>query len=80
MSEDVTDAETGKPVIDSNGERIGTVERVTDGTPLVDPAPGLRPIVIRALGWKDVQADVYPIRSPTIDTVTPAAIHLRSNL
>lgn len=80
MSEEVSHTEIGKPVIDSNGERIGTVERVDEGTPLVDREPGLGQTVIQALGWKEVQADVYPIRPPTIETVTSAAIYLRSNL
>lgn len=79
MSTKVTTDDEGKEVIDANGDRIGTVEEVDDGTALVDPVPEVSPIVVRALGWVD-KPEVYPLRNPSIDTITESTIHLRSNL
>ena len=79
MTAEVTDDETGKAVIDSNGERIGTVESVNDGTAFVDPKSGLNATVTRAFGWND-DRDGYPLREQSIESITASAIHLRSNL
>lgn len=79
MGANVTDEEEGKAVIDANGEWIGTVRAVEDGTALVDPAGELDSIVTRALGWAG-GPDVYPLHDPTIETITESSIRLRSNL
>lgn len=79
MTASVTAEEEGKPVIDANGERIGTVRRVDDGTALVEPGAEINPTVTRALGWFD-EPDVVPLREQSINTITDSVIHLRSNL
>lgn len=79
MTVTVTTDEVGKPVIDANGERIGTVRRVDDGTALVEPGAEINPTVTRALGWLD-EADVVPLREQSINRITDSTIRLRSNL
>lgn len=79
MTANVTTEDEGKPVIDANGERIGTVRAVDDETVLVDPVSGVDPTVTRALGWME-DAGVLPLREQSIDTITESRIRLRSNL
>lgn len=79
MASTVSEAEAGKAIIDSNGERIGTVEAVKGGTALVDPADDLNPTVTVAFGWK-ADSDRYPLREQSIESITADAIYLRSNL
>lgn len=79
MTANVTVEDEGKDVIDANGDRIGTVSAVDDGTALVDPVSEINTTVRRALGWSD-EPDVYPLREQSIDAITESTIHLRSNL
>ena len=79
MGANVTVEDEGKAVIDANGEWLGTVRTVEDGTALVDPAGQLDPTVTRALGWTN-GPDVYPLHAPSIEIITESSIRLRSNL
>lgn len=79
MSANVTTEDEGKPVIDANGDRIGTVTDVTDGTVLVEPVSGVNSTVSRALG-RIGEPGVLPLREQSIDSVTESQIRLRSNL
>ncbi|MDG5778504.1 hypothetical protein VB773_11950 [Haloarculaceae archaeon H-GB2-1] len=72
-------ADEGKPVVDSNGERIATIERVDEGVPLVDPKSEIDPTTARALGWTS-DSSLYELRHQSIGTVTDAAVHLETNL
>lgn len=79
MPTTVTAADEGKPVIDSNGDRLGTVAVVEEDVAFVEPDGRIRPAVVAALGWSGEQQD-YPLRNTAIATVTESGIHLRSNL
>lgn len=79
MSHHVDLDDAGKAVIDSNGERVATVELVCDGTPFVRPAPGTDRILTRAMGWHEGHTP-HPLKAPFIESVTGGAIYLRSNL
>jgi len=80
VTQTVAAADRGKPVIDANGERIATVQRIDDGTVLVDPVPEIGPATTRALGWTDDHDDLVPLRPQSIDTVTDGTVRLESNL
>jgi hypothetical protein len=75
----VTLEDEGKRVIDANGDRLGTVERVEDGTPLVDPDEDVSTMTAVVLGWKGDE-EPYPLGSLHIESVSEEAIHLKSNL
>lgn len=79
MTATVTVDDEGKRVIDANGDRIGTVERVRDGTALVVPRGEVNPTVTRALGWSD-DPEVVPLRPQAIASISESAIRLRANL
>ena len=79
MTANVSEEDEGKPVIDANGDRVGTVDEVEDGTALVDPAAEVDPMLTRIFGWID-DRDVLRVSEQSIDTVTDSQVRLRSNL
>jgi len=75
--DEVTKRDEGKPVIDANGDYLGTVERVEDGTAFVDPHEDIPALAKRVLGWREGVCTLTNIR---IDAITDERIHLRGNL
>lgn len=80
MSTDTTIDESlkGKNVINAHGEKIGVVSGVKNGTPYVDPDPGLTDRLKTALGWDDVDEGDHPLREESIERITDDGVHLRS--
>lgn len=76
----VTDDEAGKAVVNSEGEQIGVVASVRDGTAYVDPDPGITDRVMSTLGWASVDEDHYPLEEAKIETITSDEIWLREEL
>jgi hypothetical protein len=79
MSSHVSPSDEGKPVIDANGDRLGTVERVVDGTAFVEPNDDVSTFATLVLGWDDTDGS-YPLEDLRIDTVSDDWIRLKSNL
>ncbi|WP_299334180.1 PRC-barrel domain containing protein [Haloplanus sp.] len=79
MARTVTDADDGKPVVDSDGEQIGQVSRIQDGTAYVAPEEGLTDTIRSALGWDDGVQDDYALHAGRIDQVTDVEIRLNDN-
>ncbi|WP_232687877.1 PRC-barrel domain containing protein [Halobacterium zhouii] len=73
---EITNAAAGKRVVDSNGNDIGVVSRVRDGTPYVQPEPGLSDAMRSKLGWGHVEKDAYPLASSEVQTVTSDEIRI----
>lgn len=78
MATTITDDETGKPVVDSDGNQIGVVTSVEHGTAYVDPDPGVTEKLLSKLGWSDSDEEDYPLQEARIDAVTDDEIRLRS--
>ncbi|WP_227375453.1 PRC-barrel domain containing protein [Haladaptatus halobius] len=75
MSIEVTEDDDGLGlVVAGNGDHIGIVDEVRDGTAHVgrDPDIGLN------LGWGPTEQETYPLRNDAVDTITDEAIHLRN--
>jgi len=72
----VSDDDQGKPIVDSNGEKIGIVSEVRAGTAYVDPDPGVTDTVMSKLGWGDSDEDDYPLPGSEIAVVTDDEIRL----
>lgn len=66
--------------MDASGEAVGMVKTVRDGTPIVEPDPGVTDTIKTKLGWDDVDADDYPLPETAIERITDDAIHLRRTL
>lgn len=78
MATTITDDETGKPVVDSDGNQIGVVSAVEHGTAIVDPDPGITDKLLGKLGWDNSDEEDYPLQEARIDTITDDEIRLRS--
>ncbi|MHB9286507.1 PRC-barrel domain-containing protein [Halobacteriales archaeon Cl-PHB] len=79
MDTSLSAADAGKSVIDSNGDRLGTIERVTETGAMVSPADDVSQTVSMSLGWA-FDTPPHTLRCPSIDAVAPEAVYLRSNL
>lgn len=75
----ITGDEEGKVVKDANGDHIGTVTEVDEGTMYVEPVPDVNATVRRVLGWNE-ESDGYPLRDQSIATISESVVRLRSNL
>jgi hypothetical protein len=72
-----TDDDEGKPVVNAEGEQIGVVAAVRQGTAYVDPDPTITDQITSKLGWADVDEDHYPLDETKIETITVDEIRLR---
>ena len=72
----VTDADEGKAVVDSHGEKIGMITEVKSGTAYVNADPGLAESIRSKLGWADADEDDYPLENDRIHTVTDDEVRL----
>lgn len=79
MCPNLSSDETGKPVIDSNGQVIATVVKVEEGVPYVDPNDDVDPTASHILGWHGDDG-IYRLKPTHVDTVTDADVQLRCNL
>lgn len=66
----------GTPVVNSDGEQIGVVTAVEDGTVYVEPNPGLTDSLRARLGWENVDTNDYPLAESEIRSVTDDEIRL----
>lgn len=74
----ITDAEEGKQVVDQDGNTVGRVVDVADGTAHVDPDPDITDTVMSKLGWGDSDEETYALDSRSIDEVTDDEVRLGS--
>jgi len=70
----------GKRVMNEEGEEIGVVTAVRDGTAYVDPDPGLTEKITATLGWADPDEDDYPLPEDSIERITDDEVHIRSEI
>lgn len=78
MARELTDSESGKEIVTPDGDPVGTVASVRDGTAYVDPDPEAPETVVATLGWDDLDGDDgYPLPRTAVDEVTPETIRLR---
>lgn len=80
MSTTLTDDETGKDVVDDQGNKIGIVSTVQDGTLHVTPDPDITDKIRAKLGWGDTDEDAYTIEERRVVTVTDDEVRLRGDL
>ena len=78
MSE-ITDGDQGKSVIDRNGDHVGIVSDVSDGTAYVEPDDDVPGALKSKLGWGASEKDEYALREDAIDEVTEEAVRLREH-
>ena len=76
----ITEDDTGKPVVNSAGEKVGMITGVEAGTAYVDPDPGITESIRSKLGWSKVDQDDFALQGDRIDTITDDEVRLRSDL
>lgn len=76
----ITESDDGKRVVNADGEVVGLVSGVRDGTAYVDPDPGIAERVTARLGWDDVDDEDYPLEPSKIETITDEEIRLKREL
>ena len=74
---EITDDDQGKSVIDRDGNHVGLVSDVSDGTAYVEPDDDVPGQLKSKLGWGGSNKDQYALRNDAIDEVTADAVHLR---
>lgn len=74
----ITESEEGKPVVDSDGNKVGIVSSVEHGTAYVDPDPGITEKLLSKMGWEDTDEEDYPLQEARVASVTDDEIRLRS--
>lgn len=76
----ITEREEGKRVVNAEGERIGVVSGVRDGTAYVDPDPNVGERLMSMLGWEHIDEDDYPLDHEQIDTIDEDEIRLKRDI
>lgn len=71
-----TDEDEGKPVVNSDGTKIGMISDVRGSRAYVDPDPGLTDQIKSKLGWGDVDEDDYVLDEDKVETVTNDEVRL----
>ena len=61
MHRELTARDEGKPVVDANGEPIGTVSVVENDGAYIDPDPGLADKIRTQLGEGSPDNEAYPL-------------------
>jgi sporulation protein YlmC with PRC-barrel domain len=72
----LTESDKGKSVINQDGDTIGRVMDVENGTAHVDPDPGLADTIMSKLGWSDKDTDTYRLESKRVESVTEDEIRV----
>lgn len=72
----LTEADEGKKVVDSDGNKIGMITGFRGGRAYVDPDPDLTDSIRSKLGWTEADEDDYPLSEDRVETITDDEIRL----
>lgn len=73
---DLSERDEGKPVVNEAGDKIGMISEVRGGTAHVDPDPGMMDKVQSKLGWGDSDEETYELPASEIAEVTDDEVRL----
>lgn len=73
----LTEEDEGKRVIASNGDEIGMIAEVREGTPYVETDPDVFEKVKAKFDWGEPEEDAYPLKTADVADVTDDEVHLR---
>ena len=74
---EISKDDAGKRVVNSEGNKIGMISEVKNGTAYVDPDPGIADSIRSRLGWGDADADDYQLESGRIHAITDDEVRLK---
>ncbi|THE65410.1 PRC-barrel domain containing protein [Salinadaptatus halalkaliphilus] len=78
--EQLTAADEGKRVLNTDGNDVGRIVAVEDGRGYVEPNPSLTDTIKAKLGWGDPTETAHPLDEGSIERITDEAIYLRGTL
>ncbi|WP_435127117.1 hypothetical protein [Halobaculum sp. D14] len=76
----LTDEDTGKILVDSEGEEIGVVTDVESGAAYVEPEPSIPTAVEAAFGYSEHDDDDLTVPGDAVDTVTDEEVRLAGDV
>lgn len=76
-STQLTEDDQGKRVVSSDGDEVGMITEVRDGTAYVDPNPDMFDSIKSKLDWGDAGQDSYPLPANRIADVTDDEVRLQ---
>lgn len=79
MREDFTEEDEGKPVVDINDGRVGTVIAVRDGVAYVKFKTDLITTLEATFGFEMTKRGLYPLYDEMIDRVTDEKIRVKGD-
>lgn len=79
MTENFTADDEGKRVLTSDGQMVGTVEKVDGGDAHVKPDTDLVGSIRRRLGWTDDTEEMYHLESDRVESISDDEITLKRN-
>lgn len=79
MAVEFTEKDEGKPIVDINDARIGTVVTVEDGTAYMNLKDELLVTLKATFGIETTEHGLYPLQDEMIDRVTDDKIRLRGD-
>lgn len=72
-----TSDDEGKTVVDRDGNEVGIVEAVEDGTAYVNPHPNVAETLMSKLGWGDADEDTYALPDRRVERITESQVVVR---
>jgi hypothetical protein len=74
-----TDDDEGKTVVNADGEEVGIIADVENGTAHVEPDPGITDKMMAPLGWSDRDEDTYPLQEESVESISDDEVRLVSD-
>ena len=69
-----TSDDEGKTVVDPDGNEVGIVESVEEGTAYVNPHPDVAETIAAKLGWGDADEDTYALSDRRVERITESQV------
>lgn len=73
----LTEDDVGKRVVDTTGDKIGTIESVREGQAYVEPDTDVDDPLLSKLGWSHDEEEPYPLDEADIEEVGEGEILVR---
>ena len=73
----LTEGDEGKRVVSTDGDNVGVIAEIRDGTAHVEPNPDVFDSIKSKLNWGEADGDTYPLTADQIGEVTDSEVRLQ---
>lgn len=77
MVREFQSGDVGKRVVTSDGDEVGTIEKIESNMATVRPESSLAQSIRRRLGWTEESEDVYELRHSRVQDISGDEVHLK---